>query len=99
MWNDPGLPALFLHGHQAAEPVPIGIAMADQLRVTIRPARRAEAGSLLLLARRAYERYVSRLGGLEPAPMNADYAALIDRGQVWVADRGGTVVGILVLAT
>ena len=51
------------------------------------------------LARSAYAPYVERLGGLEPIPMNADYAALIEQGRVWVADRDGAVVGVLVITT
>jgi N-acetylglutamate synthase-like GNAT family acetyltransferase len=65
----------------------------------IRSARPNEAGHVLALVRKAYARYVERLGGLEPAPMHADYPALIDEGRVWVADRDGVVVGVLVLTT
>jgi ribosomal protein S18 acetylase RimI-like enzyme len=75
--------------------------MCDQYRnpVIIRPARSVEAADLSVLAREAYGCYVERLGGLEPAPMNADYAALSELGQVWVADRDGRAVGLLVLTT
>jgi N-acetylglutamate synthase-like GNAT family acetyltransferase len=40
--------------------------------------------------------YVERIGR-RPAPMDADYAALIGAGRVTVAERDGRVTGILVL--
>lgn len=46
--------------------------------------------------REAYAPYVPRIGR-EPAPMTADYADLIGRSEVWVADEAGRVVGVLVL--
>jgi len=46
--------------------------------------------------REAYAPYVPRIGR-EPAPMTADYAGLIGRSEVWVADEAGRVVGVLVL--
>ncbi len=50
--------------------------------------------------RSAYARYVALIGR-EPAPMTADYAALIARGEVWVATQdacpGAVLVGVLVL--
>ena len=44
----------------------------------------------------AYALYVPRIGR-EPAPLTADYAELIERGEVWVTEEAGEVVGILVL--
>lgn len=44
----------------------------------------------------AYEHYVERLGQT-PAPMTADYPALIASGSVWVAEHDGGLVGVLVL--
>jgi ribosomal protein S18 acetylase RimI-like enzyme len=44
----------------------------------------------------AYALYVPRIGR-EPAPMTADYAALIGAGEVWVAEEAGRVAGVLVL--
>jgi ribosomal protein S18 acetylase RimI-like enzyme len=44
----------------------------------------------------AYGLYVERIGR-RPAPMDADYAGLIEAGRVTVADRGGDVVGAIVL--
>ncbi len=42
--------------------------------------------------------YVDRIGR-PPAPMEADYDAAIEAGDVWVADDGGDVVGVVVLGT
>src|SRR5204863_6857567 len=44
----------------------------------------------------AYGVYVERIGR-RPAPMDADYAGLIDAGLVTVADRDRAVVGAIVL--
>lgn len=62
----------------------------------IRPARPADADALTTLANSAYRHYVERMGAA-PAPMLADYAALVDSGQVWVADHDGVLLGLLVL--
>jgi len=48
------------------------------------------------LARDAYAHYVPRIGR-EPAPMTADYDQVITRGQAWVAEQRGQLVGLLVL--
>ncbi|WGW13582.1 GNAT family N-acetyltransferase [Saxibacter everestensis] len=64
--------------------------------VMIRAAHPRDTGALADLARTAYARYVERMG-TEPAPMQADYASLVDAGQVWVAEHDGDLVGLLVL--
>jgi GNAT superfamily N-acetyltransferase len=43
----------------------------------------------------AYSKYVERIGRL-PAPMTADYAALLESCRVWVIDCGAGVVGVLI---
>jgi GNAT superfamily N-acetyltransferase len=48
------------------------------------------------VARDAYAHYVPRIGR-EPAPMTADYDQAITRGQAWVAEQRGQLVGLLVL--
>jgi ribosomal protein S18 acetylase RimI-like enzyme len=61
--------------------------------------RRAVSGDvpdLASLAKAAYGPYVERIGR-EPAPMTADYAALVNDAEVWVADDTSAVVGLLVL--
>ncbi|MBA3263428.1 MAG: GNAT family N-acetyltransferase [Thermoleophilaceae bacterium] len=63
--------------------------------MAIRPATGDDVESIRLLVERAYSRWVPRIG-LRPAPMDADYAALVEEGDVFVlADPG--VVGVIVL--
>jgi N-acetylglutamate synthase-like GNAT family acetyltransferase len=64
--------------------------------VTVRPAGSADAAAVSALVESAYRGYVPRIG-LRPAPMDADYASLIARDLVWVAEHNGAVVGVLVL--
>jgi len=59
----------------------------------------ATGGDALAVAecvRAAYAHYVARIGR-EPAPMTADYEALIGAGEVWLARAGERVAGVLVL--
>jgi len=60
------------------------------------PAAPADAAAVRACVRAAYAHYVERIGR-EPAPMTADYAALIEAGEVWVARAGDGVAGVLVL--
>lgn len=62
----------------------------------IRPALPDDAAAVAACVRAAYAGYVALIGR-EPAPMGADYAALIAAAAVWVADDAGEVVGVLVL--
>jgi ribosomal protein S18 acetylase RimI-like enzyme len=64
-------------------------------RPAIRPATPDDVESIRELVVRAYSRWVPRIG-LRPAPMDADYAALVDEGDVFVL-AGPDVVGVLVL--
>jgi ribosomal protein S18 acetylase RimI-like enzyme len=64
--------------------------------LSIRPARRAEAGTLYDLAQRAYGHYVERIGR-RPGPMDADYEAHVAAGHVSVAVRDGELAGFVVL--
>ena len=65
--------------------------------VTIRPAKQADRTGIVECVDAAYSKYVERLGGVRPAPMRADYAALIAEGSVHVAICDGNVCGVLVL--
>ncbi len=65
--------------------------------ITVRPADEAEAETLRKIAVAAYQHYVPRIGGA-PAPMTADYAAAVHRGQAWVAVEDGEVAGFVILA-
>ena len=51
---------------------------------------------LRTLAESAYAVYVPRIG-LRPAPMDADYGELVERGQVTVAEVDGAMAGALIL--
>jgi ribosomal protein S18 acetylase RimI-like enzyme len=62
----------------------------------LRPAEPADLQAVEHLVEAAYGVYVERIGR-RPAPMDADYAALIGDGLVTVADRDGAVVGAIVL--
>jgi N-acetylglutamate synthase-like GNAT family acetyltransferase len=62
----------------------------------IRPAASGDREAVERLVEAAYGGYVERIGK-RPAPMDADYAALIDARRVTVAEWEGRVVGILVL--
>jgi ribosomal protein S18 acetylase RimI-like enzyme len=64
----------------------------------VRLAGRSDVAALRSIAAAAYEPYVARLGRA-PAPMTADYEAAVGHGEVWVADRDGVVVGLLVLVS
>jgi N-acetylglutamate synthase-like GNAT family acetyltransferase len=67
--------------------------MAAQI---LRQATGADRDAIRRLVEAAYGMYVERIGK-RPAPMDADYAALIAAGRVTVAESEGRVVGILVL--
>jgi ribosomal protein S18 acetylase RimI-like enzyme len=45
----------------------------------------------------AYSKYIERIGK-EPAPMNADYQALVDEGKVFVLKEGEELLGSIVVA-
>ncbi|WP_130289748.1 GNAT family N-acetyltransferase [Pseudonocardia sediminis] len=64
--------------------------------VTIRPAEPADVDRARRLAHDAYRHYTERIGR-PPAPMEADYAAVVDAGTMWVAEDDGRMVGFIVL--
>ncbi len=66
-------------------------------RMRIRRAESPDVPAIIAIVAAAYIRYVPRIGR-RPAPMNADYEALVAAGEVWVGedDRDGAV-GILVI--
>ncbi|WP_213956152.1 MULTISPECIES: GNAT family N-acetyltransferase [unclassified Variovorax] len=63
--------------------------------VKVRAARENDADAAAACVRAAFERYVPRIGR-PPAPMLLVYPAVIARGQAWVAELKGQVVGVLV---
>ena len=62
----------------------------------IRPAEPSDVEAVSSCVRAAYAIYLERIGR-PPAPMIADYAALIAAREVWVACEEETIVGVLVL--
>lgn len=64
--------------------------------MNLRPATADDLPALVAIVRAAYEPYIERIGR-EPAPMSADYAAIIHAGDAWVAERDGESVGLIVL--
>lgn len=62
---------------------------------SLRRAIPSDAASIAELAERAYEKYVARIGR-RPAPMDADYAALIGAANVWVLTDADRLAGSLV---
>jgi len=66
------------------------------MTTAIRRASAGDAAAATAITRAAYRTYVERIGR-EPAPMAADFGALIEAGDVWVAADRDQVVGVLVL--
>ena len=66
------------------------------MAVTVRPGTATDLPSIVACVEAAFERYVARIGK-PPAPMRADYAALIAADRVQVLTDGGVVAGVLVL--
>jgi ribosomal protein S18 acetylase RimI-like enzyme len=63
---------------------------------SLRTATEADVPRLTELVRAAYGHYVERLGG-PPRPMTDDYADVVRRYRVTVAERRGEIVGLIVL--
>lgn len=64
----------------------------------IRAAVAADAPAITDLVERAYAAYVPRIG-LRPAPMDADHAAEIARGESFVVDGDSGIAGVIVLVS
>lgn len=64
--------------------------------VTTRPAERRDVGQIARLARDAYQHYTARIGRA-PAPMEADYAAVVSDGTMWIAEGDDQLLGFIVL--
>ena len=62
----------------------------------IHRARPEDAPFVREIAHEAYRPYVKRIGR-EPAPMVADFAALIDAAEVWVAVDFAEILGYIVM--
>jgi ribosomal protein S18 acetylase RimI-like enzyme len=64
--------------------------------VVLRRATAEDARPISLLVRAAYEHYIERIGK-PPRPMLEDYAQVIERRDVLVAENDGALAGVLVL--
>src|SRR5262245_50976453 len=64
--------------------------------ISLRSAVPADATLVAACVRTAYQHYLERIGK-PPGPMLLDYAQVIADQEVTVAERNGTIVGILVL--
>ncbi|WP_197379520.1 GNAT family N-acetyltransferase [Mycolicibacterium mengxianglii] len=67
-------------------------------RVDIRAPRRAtpaDVPAITSLVAAAFGKYIERIGK-PPAPMLADYAALLDDARVWVLAEDDALIGVLV---
>jgi ribosomal protein S18 acetylase RimI-like enzyme len=62
----------------------------------LRPATGDDVPRLSELVQAAYGHYVERIGG-PPRPMTDDYAEVVRSFRVTVAERGGEIVGLIVL--
>jgi ribosomal protein S18 acetylase RimI-like enzyme len=62
----------------------------------LRRATAADVSRLEEVVQAAYGHYVARLGG-PPRPMTDDYADVVSNQHVTVAERGGEIVGLIVL--
>jgi GNAT superfamily N-acetyltransferase len=62
----------------------------------LRLATPADHDAVVALVNAAYEKYIPRIGR-KPRPMEANYADLIARKVVFVLERDGVLVGVLVL--
>ncbi len=56
----------------------------------------ADIAAIEDLVRRAYTKYIERIGK-PPGPMLEDYRARVAEGAVWVLREGGKIAGVLVL--
>jgi ribosomal protein S18 acetylase RimI-like enzyme len=73
------------------------MSVADRIDAySLRPADGRDASRVAELVDAAYGHYVERIGML-PGPMTEDYARVIRDARVTVAERDGTIVGVIVL--
>ena len=70
--------------------------MAHAHDTRLRAATEADVSRLIELVQAAYGHYVERLGG-PPRPLTDDYADVVRRNTVTVAERAGEIVGLIVL--
>jgi N-acetylglutamate synthase-like GNAT family acetyltransferase len=64
--------------------------------ISFRRASDKDVVAITALVHAAYVKYISRIGR-EPYPMTVDYAVSVTQHQVWVAETGDEMIGVLVL--
>jgi ribosomal protein S18 acetylase RimI-like enzyme len=64
--------------------------------VAIREATAADREAIEAIVAAAYAKWPPLIG-VRPKPMDEDYGEVLARGDVWVAEREGEAVGVLVL--
>jgi GNAT superfamily N-acetyltransferase len=67
-------------------------------RAPIRPARPSDAERIAEIAVAGYSKYLTRMAGVRPAPLDADYTELVGRGIVSVIDDEPVPAFIILLA-
>lgn len=72
--------------------------MSPREELTLRHATAADVPALERVVAAAYSPFVERIGRL-PRPMTDDYEDVVLRSSVTVAERGGEIVGLIVLRT
>jgi N-acetylglutamate synthase-like GNAT family acetyltransferase len=61
----------------------------------LRRAGIADLPAIRAVVDEAFSKYIERIGR-PPAPMTADYAALLESSRVWVIESGASIVGLLI---
>jgi GNAT superfamily N-acetyltransferase len=69
----------------------------NERRQHIDVATQADVRHIRAMVVAAYSKYIERIGK-EPAPMNADYEALVDEGKVFVLREEGNLLGCVLIA-
>ena len=64
-------------------------------KLTIRRATPSDASDVRLLVQQSYAAYIPRMGR-RPAPMDQDYAELLQSADAWVAELEREIVGIAI---
>jgi GNAT superfamily N-acetyltransferase len=71
--------------------------LPEKVEYSLRSATGADASKVAAIVDAAYGHYVERIG-MRPRPMTDDYAEVIARGRVTVAESRGAIVGVIVLS-
>lgn len=69
---------------------------AAAVDLTIRVGRMDDLPEVYQIVREAYSPYVSRIGS-EPASMTTDFSPAVERGELFVAESGGTLLAVMLL--